>query len=807
MTFAVKARVLLELGGELISSDAIALYELIKNAVDAGSEKIEVRFSVALTGSGYTSVLHEIQALRAERVPSSLIDDAIATAFDPGTPQAVKDEFKRLLANAAVSAARKRLREFFVQHSYIEIEDWGHGMSLREVRSYYLTIGTPHRAMQRRREGDEGKNTVLGEKGIGRLSVMRLGRKLEMRTTQAHARRWVELTVDWASIGENLDMDLADFAVQANEGERKSDPKIHGTLLRISDLQGDWSSRLVKDVAGTQLSKIQDPFDRKASRLDLRLFFNGESLKEIPELDQSWLKHWHGYFNVKFRYMERGGLKEPTLTGTVKYKVPAKDIRADEDRIDVKDISAVGSSLYSVLAAAVQPQLKGGAQGVAARFAGIDTLGAFNAEGYWFNRQRSRNEMGKENYPAFSAWLGQWGGGLLMYRDGFRVNPYADRDDDWLELDQKALRQRSFKLNRGQFAGTVRISARDNKFLLDQTNRQGLVDSPEKRALVAALQYVIWSELGSLVKKYEVRRVRRALGSVEQLDKQVKERAKDARGKLRELGSKVPEEAQSIQLLRNYIDDLELAWAKAKGTIKQQQLQADVYLHLAGVGMLVEFVMHELTRATHATLADLSKLRDAQLSPGLRSLGQQLRTLEKRLRVLDPVSTPGRQRKDVVDVCAVLRTLLEAHEEQFERHEIQVVWQGTKTSASLKAKVVEGQMYQIFENLIANSVYWLGHQKAVLAQSRQTANRFKPTITIDVDRDSRTISFSDNGPGIDPADSKKVFEPFFSKKPGGRGVGLYIVRSLCGDNHIELSLLKQDQREVHPGFSFMFPST
>jgi hypothetical protein len=35
MTFNIKARVLLELGAELISSDGIALYELIKNSVDA----------------------------------------------------------------------------------------------------------------------------------------------------------------------------------------------------------------------------------------------------------------------------------------------------------------------------------------------------------------------------------------------------------------------------------------------------------------------------------------------------------------------------------------------------------------------------------------------------------------------------------------------------------------------------------------------------------------------------------------------------------------------------------------------------
>ena len=43
MAFKVTARTLLQLGSELISSDAIAFYELIKNAFDANSPKVVVR--------------------------------------------------------------------------------------------------------------------------------------------------------------------------------------------------------------------------------------------------------------------------------------------------------------------------------------------------------------------------------------------------------------------------------------------------------------------------------------------------------------------------------------------------------------------------------------------------------------------------------------------------------------------------------------------------------------------------------------------------------------------------------------------
>ena len=49
-TFKVAARTILQLGSELISSDSIAFYELIKNGFDAGSERVEVEFLIRIPG-------------------------------------------------------------------------------------------------------------------------------------------------------------------------------------------------------------------------------------------------------------------------------------------------------------------------------------------------------------------------------------------------------------------------------------------------------------------------------------------------------------------------------------------------------------------------------------------------------------------------------------------------------------------------------------------------------------------------------------------------------------------------------------
>ena len=61
--FRVTGRTVLHLGAELISSDAVAFYELIKNSFDAGSEKVAIRILVR--------VPHDALQTAAQAVPST----------------------------------------------------------------------------------------------------------------------------------------------------------------------------------------------------------------------------------------------------------------------------------------------------------------------------------------------------------------------------------------------------------------------------------------------------------------------------------------------------------------------------------------------------------------------------------------------------------------------------------------------------------------------------------------------------------------------------------------------------------------
>lgn len=61
MAFRVAARTILELGAELISSDATALYELIKNAYDARSKRATIAITTVFKYSHLRDTLKRIE--------------------------------------------------------------------------------------------------------------------------------------------------------------------------------------------------------------------------------------------------------------------------------------------------------------------------------------------------------------------------------------------------------------------------------------------------------------------------------------------------------------------------------------------------------------------------------------------------------------------------------------------------------------------------------------------------------------------------------------------------------------------------
>lgn len=76
-------------------------------------------------------------------------------------------------------------------------------------------------------------------------------------------------------------------------------------------------------------------------------------------------------------------------------------------------------------------------------------------------------------------------------------------------------------------------------------------------------------------------------------------------------------------------------------------------------------------------------------------------------------------------------------------------------------------------------------------------------IIISLDASLRRICVCDNGPGIDDSKALKIFSPFFTDKPGGRGIGLTFVKEVLVMHNCSYSLTT-DHKDGLTRFIFRF---
>ena len=233
-----------------------------------------------------------------------------------------------------------------------------------------------------------------------------------------------------------------------------------------------------------------------------------------------------------------------------------------------------------------------------------------------------------------------------------------------------------------------------------------------------------------------------------------------------------------------------LARAKAGRALDQTRGQVEHMGRVASVSGLTAAVSHEMRQPLTAiranaeagnlllsrTLPDVDEARlafEAIVRDVVRATDvvEHFRAL---LRKQDPIST-------TVDLNAVCRNTAKLVE-----HE--VTGRGARLVLRLGADVppVRGdpvQLQQVLINLTLN---------ALDAVSASTSDR-EAVISTATRNGDVEVHVSDAGPGLSPAVQQRLFEPFFSTKPHGLGMGLTIVRSIVERHH---GILRAENRAV-----------
>jgi C4-dicarboxylate-specific signal transduction histidine kinase len=125
-------------------------------------------------------------------------------------------------------------------------------------------------------------------------------------------------------------------------------------------------------------------------------------------------------------------------------------------------------------------------------------------------------------------------------------------------------------------------------------------------------------------------------------------------------------------------------------------------------------------------------------------------------------------RKDRVDLNEAIREVIE-----LTRGEVAKNGASVQTALGEGLPPIEGdrvQLQQVVLNLIVNAVQAMG---AVAEGQRELF-----ITTAPAEPDGVLVAVKDSGPGLTPASLERLFDPFYTTKPEGLGMGLSICRSI-----------------------------
>jgi signal transduction histidine kinase len=188
-------------------------------------------------------------------------------------------------------------------------------------------------------------------------------------------------------------------------------------------------------------------------------------------------------------------------------------------------------------------------------------------------------------------------------------------------------------------------------------------------------------------------------------------------------------------------------------------------IELMQMGQAVSVIQHEFNSQVIKIRDNIHVLKSwADLNVKLKPIYGNLRTsfehLDGYLNLFAPLQRRMRRTKEDVYGHEIISFLADLFENRFNRHEVQL--KVNLPFKSMKQLSYRSVYYPVFVNLIDNAIFWIKDQP------------HPRTISLDY-RDGK-IYVKDSGPGVSIRDTERIFEPGFSRKPGGAGLGLYIVK-------------------------------
>ncbi|AWC92975.1 TPA: ATP-binding protein [Morganella morganii subsp. morganii] len=640
----------------------------------------------------------------------------------------------------------------------VTIQDYGHGMSRDTVISKWMVPST--RDKLERKNSPKGR-VMQGRKGVGRYAASVLGSDLLLETISADKEKTI-VFVEWDSF-ENADyLDDVEILVESEKTSENT-----GTLLTITgDEQylSEWNDKQFNKLR-FELKKLISPTGTIVSKdtVDFEIKLKIFGFQDTPDVNET-IEPYPIFDLYDYRI---SGKINADGKGNLNYSLQkAKNTVDDIVVIDLNKPTGCGDLIFDIRVYDRE----------ADAINSLINRGLKDKYGNYVGKLQARQLLNESN-------------GIGVYRNGFRIRPLGDADFDWLKLNEQRVQNPSLRIGSNQAIGYVLIQSEEYSGLIEKSARDGLRENLSYENLKSITRNII----GKLEeRRFSYRRKAGLSRSALKVEREL-EKLFSFDSLKKEIKKKLLVGGMTEKAVNDVIDLITLEEETKANVADDIRKAVATYQGQATLGKIIHIVLHEGRRPLSYFKNEIPRISRFQqkfsdtgdniyldkmidIVSGVRDNAIIFSDLFKRL---DPLSTGNRAKKKLLNIKNEIIKTLDVF-----RHEMKInnISFEINSGSDVVLLAWPQDIQAVFANLIDNSIFWL---KEVTRERKIVINIIDNNGNLDF------IDFRDTGPGIECSLIKDevIFEPEFSTKPDGTGIGLAIAGEASARNNLELNVL------------------
>lgn len=266
----------------------------------------------------------------------------------------------------------------------------------------------------------------------------------------------------------------------------------------------------------------------------------------------------------------------------------------------------------------------------------------------------------------------------------------------------------------------------------------------------------------------------------------------DLIGELKDNGKREYDKADKIisVLLKRLNSDDDNVINQLTTSNYQLKEQLDIYADLANLGLAAEIVNHEFNQLFTNVYDAINHIKLYGL-PGdvkyyLKQVEVGFRAISDRQNQLSPMYRSKSLRRKQVNIRKMVDDIKEFFSSKLENQNVELI---NDVEGDIELFISLSKIYPVLSNLIYNSLYWIADQD-------------DKKILFHFVKEENALYVEDSGSGISTRNKERVFEPFFSLKKNGRGLGLSISKNVLMAQGHDMDVVLKSENKILSGACF-----